>query len=164
SVALAPVDSGGVQHTRSSFAAEQHASSTGQKTFSLTGLNLGTWSSGNRLKVYYRFRNAAASVQSVTIATPVSGWGLPNMIKTPWSSGWTLVRRINNSTSVGLAVYWKVASNESGRVCRSYSGAGYDFAFSPGSGSQSMTCAIVAYSGVDTTTPTDVKNGQATSP
>jgi len=163
SVALARVDSGGVEQTRSSFTAETQLSTTGQKTFSFTGLNLGTWSSGNRLKVYYRFRNAAASVQSVTIATPVSGWGLSNMIKTPWSSGWTLVRRINNSTSVGLAVYWKVASNESGRVCRSYSGAGYDFAFSPGSGSQSMTGAIVAYSGVDTTTPIDVENGQATS-
>src|SRR5204863_512235 len=76
SVALARVDSGGVEQTRSSFTAETQLSTTGQKTFSFTGLNLGTWSSGNRLKVYYRFRNAAASVQSVTIATPVSGWGL----------------------------------------------------------------------------------------
>src|SRR2546425_1547754 len=162
SAAVARVNSAGVQQAISSYATELSAQFSGTKDFTFTGVTLGTWSAGDRLRVSYRFRNTAASTQPVTIGTITTGWGFQNMVKTPWSSGWTLVRRIDNTTKVGLAIYWKVASSESGRVCKSYSTVGYDFAFSPGSGSQSMTGAIVAYSGVDTTTPINVENGQAT--
>ena len=75
---------------------------------------------------------------------------------TAWSSGWNLIRRIDNGTSVGLAIYWKVASNESGHICRGAIYACYDWAFNPGSISASVTGAIVAYSGVDTANPIDV--------
>ena len=100
----------------------------------------------------------ATNPQSINIRTGDNSV----VVIAPWSSGWTLVRRTDNGTSVGLAVYWKVASSESGRLCRSYVGPGYDFAFNPGSGSQSMTGAIVAYSGVDTAAPINVENGQTT--
>src|SRR5207245_11571874 len=81
STAVARVTSVGVLQTLSGFAAEQSAGSTGIKTFSLTSVNLGTWSSGDRLKVYYRFRNTAASVQSVTLDTPVTSAEVFNMCK-----------------------------------------------------------------------------------
>src|SRR5256712_2839668 len=82
---------------------------------------------------------------------------------TPGQNGWTLVLRIDNGTSASMAIYWKAAdSNESGRVCESYNGAGYDWAFTPTSGTKTMVGSISAYSGVNTTTPIDVENGLAT--
>ncbi|TMI77087.1 MAG: hypothetical protein E6H05_01665, partial [Bacillati bacterium ANGP1] len=162
SAAVARVNSAGVQQAISGSATEQSAGTTGPKSFTFTAPALGTWSAGDRLRVTYRFRNTAASTQSVTFGTPVAGWGYSNMVTAPWTNGWTLVRRIDNGTTVSLAIYRKVASNESGRVCQKYSGAGYDWKFSPGSGSEYMAGSISAYSGVDTTTPIDAENGQAT--
>ena len=69
SAAVARVNSAGTEQALSSFTAEQSAGTTGTKTFALNNINLGTWASGDRLKVYYRFRNTVASVQSVTIGT-----------------------------------------------------------------------------------------------
>jgi len=84
-------------------------------------------------------------------------------VTTPWTNGWTLLRRIDNSTTASMAVYWKAAdSNESGRVCQSYNGAGYDWAFTPTSGTKTMVGSISAYSGVNASTPIDVENGLAT--
>src|SRR3989449_5151339 len=161
SAAVDRVNSAGVMQNTSGFPTELQGTS-GSKDFTFTGPSLGTWSAGDRLRVSYRFRNTVGTSQPITIGNTVSTWGFQNMVKTPWSSGWTLVRRIDNTTKVGLGIYWKVASSESGRVCRSYAGAGYDFAFSPGSGSQSMTGAIVAYSGVVSTSPINLENGQTT--
>src|SRR2546422_9108293 len=111
----------------------------------------------------YRFHNTAPITQSITVGHSVAGWDYQNMVMTPWTNGWTLVRRIDNGTSASMAIYWKAAdSNESGRVCESYNGAGYDWAFTPTSGTKTMVGSISAYSGVNTTTPIDVENGQAT--
>lgn len=69
SVAVARVNSAGTQQSISSFTAEQ-TGSAGVKTFSLSSINLGTWASGDRLKVVYRFRNTnTMSARSVTIET-----------------------------------------------------------------------------------------------
>src|SRR5213594_3058095 len=70
SVAVARVNSSGVQQgSPSSFTAEQ-AMSLGQKYFTFTGQSLGTWSAGDRLRVTYRFRNTQPTTQSVTFGTP----------------------------------------------------------------------------------------------
>ncbi len=66
-------------------------------------------------------------------------------------SGWTLVRRVNNTTSEGLAVYRKVAGGAEG--------ASYAWTFSS---SRSVSGGILAFTGVDNTTPIDVENGQTT--
>ncbi len=65
-------------------------------------------------------------------------------------AGWTLVRRINNGTTLALAIYRKVASAE---------GASYAWNFSP---ARDASGGIQAYAGVDTTAPVDVENGQPT--
>jgi len=161
STAVVRVNSAGAMQASSTFSGEL-SGAIGNKSFTFTSPSLGTWSSGDRLRVTYRFRNTLGTVQSITIATPVAGVGNYNMVRAPWASGWTLVRRIDNGTSAGLAIYWKVASNEGNRICVGQTGACYDWKFSPGSGSQSMTGAIVAYSGVDTIAPINIENGQTT--
>jgi len=83
SAAVARVNSAGVQQVISSFTAEQSAGTTGVKTFSFTGTDLGTWASGDRLRVSYKVRNTVASVQAVTIGT-----GTTNAEATaPWTVG-----------------------------------------------------------------------------
>ncbi len=74
--------------------------------------------------------------------------GTTNSLTAP--PGWTLVRRIDNGTDVGLAIYRKIAANE---------GAGYTWTLSL---SESVSGGIQAYAGVDTTTPIDVEAGQPT--
>jgi hypothetical protein len=74
--------------------------------------------------------------------------GTTNTIAAP--PGWTLIRRINNGTDVGLAVYRKVAASE-----------GANYTWTNGLG-QDMSGGIQAYTGVDTTTPIDVEAGQPT--
>ena len=69
SAAVARVNSAGTQQAISAFTAEQSAGTTGVKTFSFTGTDLGTWASGDRLRVSYKVRNTVASVQSVTLGT-----------------------------------------------------------------------------------------------
>ncbi len=66
-------------------------------------------------------------------------------------SGWTLVRRVNNSNNEGLAVYRKVAGGSEP--------ASYAWTFAQ---SRSLSGGIMAFTGVDNTTPIDVENGQAT--
>ena len=75
SAAVARVNAAGTQQAMSAFATEQSAQFAGKKEFTFTGVNgnLGTWSAGDRLRVSYRFRNTAASTQSVTIAPNVAG-------------------------------------------------------------------------------------------
>ncbi len=74
--------------------------------------------------------------------------GTTNSLTAP--PGWTLVRRIDNGTDVGLAIYRKIAANE---------GASYTWTLSL---SESVSGGIQAYAGVDTTTPIDVEAGQPT--
>ena len=68
-------------------------------------------------------------------------------------SGWVLVRRTNNAgpTSNSLAVYYKVATGSEP--------ASYAWGMS---GSSFTTGGVQAFTGVDTTTPIDVENGQTT--
>jgi hypothetical protein len=74
--------------------------------------------------------------------------GTTNSVTAP--PGWTLVRRIDNDNTVGLAIYRKIAANE---------GASYTWTLSL---SESVSGGIQAYAGVDTTTPIDVEAGQPT--
>jgi hypothetical protein len=66
-------------------------------------------------------------------------------------SGWTLVRRVDNTSSEGVAVYRKVAGASEP--------ASYSWTFDQ---SRSLSGGMLAYTGVDNTTPIDVENGQAT--
>jgi hypothetical protein len=68
-------------------------------------------------------------------------------------SGWTLVRRIDNSNSNSnsLAIYTKVAGGSEP--------ASYNWTFSTSTGSVG---GILTFSGVNTATPVDVENGQNT--
>lgn len=59
-ITLRRIDSTGTIGTSSATSAEQQFNTTGAKTFSFTSLNLGTWASGDRLRVDYSFRNSAA--------------------------------------------------------------------------------------------------------
>lgn len=69
SIAVARVNSGCVEQAISTFTAEQTATA-GVKTFTLTSINLGTWASGDRLKVVYRFRDTSAHAnEAATIGT-----------------------------------------------------------------------------------------------
>lgn len=58
-IGLTRVNSAGVAQTNSAFTAEQ-GMTAGQKTFSLTAISLGTWATGDRLRVNYRFRSNRA--------------------------------------------------------------------------------------------------------
>ena len=77
----------------------------------------------------------------------------PNTPTITAPSGWTLVRRINNTNSraSSLAVYYKVAGASEG--------ASYAWTFSTSTGSAG---GIQTFSGVDTITPIDVESGQNT--
>jgi len=68
-------------------------------------------------------------------------------------AGWTLVRRVDNAsaTANSLAVYYKVAGASEP--------ASYSWSFSTSTGSAG---GILAFSGVDTTNPINVENGQTT--
>src|SRR5213594_1689905 len=163
SAAVDHVNSAGVVLNTSGFAPTELQGTAGSNELTFTNPILGTWSAGDRLRISYRFHNLASITQSITVGHSVAGWDYQNMVTTPWTNGWTLLRRIDNSTTASMAVYWKAAeSNESGRVCQSYNGAGYDWAFTPTSGTKTMVGSISAYSGVNASTPIDVENGLAT--
>src|SRR5947208_8029844 len=163
SAAVDHVNSAGVVLNTSGFAPTELQGTAGSKEFTFTNPILGTWSAGDRLRISYRFHNLASITQSITVGHSVAGWDYQNMVTTPWTNGWTLLRRIDNSTTASMAVYWKAAdSNESGRVCPGDNGAGYDWAFTPTSGTKTMVGSISAYSGVNASTPIDVENGLAT--
>jgi len=163
SAAVDHVNSAGVVLNTSGFAPTELQGTAGSKEFTFTNPVLGTWSAGDRLRMSYRFHNTAPITQSITVGHSVAGWDYQNMVMTPWTNGWTLLRRIDNGTTASMAIYWKAAdSNESGRVCESYNGAGYDWAFTPLSGTKTMVGSISAYSGVNTSTPIDVENGLPT--
>ncbi len=72
---------------------------------------------------------------------------------TPPASGWTLVRRVDNSASVtnSLAIYTRVAGVGEP--------ASHTWTFSSSTGSAG---GIMSFRGVDATTPVDVENGQST--
>jgi hypothetical protein len=72
-----------------------------------------------------------------------------NSITVP--GGWTLVRQVNNSNNEGLAVYRMVAGGSEP--------ASYSWTFGQ---SRSLSGGILAFTGVDNTTPIDVESGQAT--
>jgi hypothetical protein len=68
--AVARVDSAGVEQAISEFATNQSADTTGVKTFTFTNPALGTWATGDRLRVTYRFINGALHTsQTVVIGT-----------------------------------------------------------------------------------------------
>ena len=78
----------------------------------------------------------------------------PNVATITPPSGWTLVRRIDNTVSVdrnSLAVYIKVATASEP--------ASHTWTFSASAGAAG---GIASFIGVDTSNPIDVENGQAT--
>ncbi len=103
---------------------------------------------------------SAASANSLAIALPagttandvmIAAIGVrPASVTITPPSGWTLVRRTDNTTN-SLAVYSKVAG---GSEPSSYA---WDV-----TGSTGVAGGIQAFKGVDLTTPIDVENGQAT--
>jgi hypothetical protein len=67
-------------------------------------------------------------------------------------SGWTIIRRTNNSTNVGSATYYHVVTNSGSEP------ASYTWNLS-GSSTLRASGGIVRYTGVDTSNPIDVSNG-----
>lgn len=92
------VNSSGTIQTSGGTTAEQQLSTTGVKNFSLTSQNLGTWASGDRLRVDYRFRSAAAhGNNSVNLET-----GTTNTEHvTPFVS--TIIQTVGQVTSASTA-------------------------------------------------------------
>jgi len=106
---------------------------------------------------------AASGVLTLTINKPagtvqndvmIASIGVrPNTATVTPPAGWTLVRRIDNSAGApnSLVVYYRVAG--AGEP------ASYSWTFSTSTGSAG---GILSFSGVNTATPIDVENGQAT--
>jgi len=107
--------------------------------------------------------SAATNTQSLAVSLPSGTAANDVMIAAisvrPYTatitapSGWTLVRRVNYTSlqTSSLAVYRKVAtSSESSSFTWSFSGATY------------AAGGIQSFTGVDTTAPIDVENGQGT--
>jgi hypothetical protein len=97
SVAVARINSAGVQQTISAFAAEQ-AGTPGVKTFAFTAINLGTWAAGDRLKVVYRFRNTLALTGSLDIQTGTTD----AQVIAPW----TIPPRFSSGSAVDSGRNW----------------------------------------------------------
>jgi MSHA biogenesis protein MshQ len=78
----------------------------------------------------------------------------PNTLTIPTvPAGWTLVRRVDNpnANANSLVVYWKTAgAAEPANYAWTFSAAGY------------LAGSISTFSGVDTTTPVDIENGNCT--
>jgi hypothetical protein len=68
-VEIARINSSGTVQGSTFTSAEQSLGTTGVKTFTFTSANLGTWTTGDRLRVSYIFRNTAKTPQTVTIGT-----------------------------------------------------------------------------------------------
>lgn len=71
SVQIHRINSTGTTQTSSTTTAEQQISSTGKKTFTFShpSVNLGTFTSTDRMRVDYIVRNSTMGNQSITIAT-----------------------------------------------------------------------------------------------
>lgn len=87
SVQLHRVNSSGTIQTSGAASAEQQGSA-GTKTFTFTGLSLGTWAAGDRLRIDFIFRNSAHGNQSLT----VSHGGANNEVIAPWDISQALVK------------------------------------------------------------------------
>jgi hypothetical protein len=77
-ISLSRVNSAGTAQSTSSSTSEQTTNSA-TLTFSLTSINLGTWSPGDRLRVNYEFRNNSTMAQSWAI-----GYGTVSSALAPW--------------------------------------------------------------------------------
>ena len=100
-VRLHRVNSAGTVQSSSALSAEQTATA-GVKTFTFTNQALGTWASGNRLRVDYQYRNTAHGGQSFDAAHG----GVNNEVIAPWNTiTATVVQpnfRIRDTDSVAL--------------------------------------------------------------
>jgi hypothetical protein len=79
-ISLSRVNSAGTVQSTSSSTAEQTTGAS-SRTFNLTGVNLGTWASGDRLRVNFEFRNNSNMNQSWAI-----DFGANTSVETPWSN------------------------------------------------------------------------------
>lgn len=87
SVAVARVNSAGVQQAISSFTAEQ-TTTTGQMFFNggvLNSVNLGTWAAGDRLRVVFRFRSTNAHGGAASVTMLFNGAG-DTFMSAPWDT------------------------------------------------------------------------------
>jgi len=112
SVALHRVNSAGTVQNSTAFATGQSAGTTGVKSFTFTNPALGTWVAGDRLRVDYRFANAAAhSAQNIIISTGTIDEAIDTPFNTPaltttayWVGGsgnWDALNVSNWATSSG---------------------------------------------------------------
>jgi hypothetical protein len=163
SAAVARVNSAGVQQAISAFAAEQ-AGLVGIKTFAFTGINLGTWAIGDRLKVVYRFRNTLALTGSLDIQTGTTD----AQVVTPW----TIPPRFSSGSAADSGRDWNAPHQD---ITVTFTEAAQDAALSVGG---VATGHIIKIGGVAQTTtyrsgsgtaswvfrvPMLVKNGQSIS-
>ena len=82
SVFVSRIDSVGDIQTSSSTTAEQQMSTTGQKTFTLSAVNLGTFASTDQFRITYVARNVAKGVQVLSFATD----DLDSSVLTPFTT------------------------------------------------------------------------------
>jgi len=107
SIAVARVNSSGVQQSISSFTSEQQCTA-GVKTFNLSSVNLGTWNSGDRLRVVYRLRNAKAhGSQAITMQTGDAN----TEVSAPWSAGADLYKQVASTETISEAVGRRMDQN-----------------------------------------------------
>jgi hypothetical protein len=87
SCAVARINSAGTQQAISAFATEQ-AASAGVHTFNFTNPSLGTWATGDRLRVTFRHRNSHThTARSIS----VNHGGTNNEVVAPFASGGTTI-------------------------------------------------------------------------
>lgn len=85
-ISLSRVNSAGTAQSTSTATAEQ-TTSAGTLTFTLTSINLGTWASGDRLRVNYAFRNVSTmSTISLGVST---GSATTDTVDVPWTNAVT---------------------------------------------------------------------------
>ena len=82
SISLSRVNSSGTVQSTSSATGEQ-TTSAGVQTHTLNSVDLGTWASGDQLRVNYIFRNNNNMTQSLAISTG----GTDDYVDVPWTAG-----------------------------------------------------------------------------
>jgi hypothetical protein len=100
SVSVSRINSLGAVQSTSSTTSEQQATA-GVKTFNLSSVDLGTWASGDRLRVNYYHRNA--NTKDTVVITIQTGTTNTEHV-TPWSAGAALVEDVSSTVGITEAL------------------------------------------------------------